>query len=341
MNTKNQENTIRLAVLDSVIYGAARAFDYLGERGQEMLDKVGDGITSYSFKEGYVQPSNDPQQLVLGFVKFFQDNGYVRGVNFAQDGEALKITMSGWRFLGLMKKLRNRNNYLLTCPVCLANNSMLRANGLVARHLSEEITPDGSYVVRTQSIPIAEANAATLVPADLSAVSQRPDFSATIGLPAFQTVEYGLACAFEYLGAQAQLLLDNVGDGVIEYLQDAFSTNLGDNPERSLKALAAFYTKQGLADEINVSLSASEVQLRFENYRYSGVLKRLIDEGHPFTSCPFTLATRSVLRKSGWAVTRIQWMDLDAPNATLAMPLRRVTDQQFDELKVAEMMDTH
>jgi len=224
--------------------------------------------------------------------------------------------------------------------VCLANNSMLRANGLVAKHLSEEITPDGSYVVRTQSIPIAQANAASLVPADLSAVPQDPDFSATIGLPAFQTVEYGLACAFEYLGAQAQLLLDNVGDGVIEYLEDAFSTKLEDGPERSLKALAAFYLKQGLADGISVDLSASEIHVRFRNYRYAPVLTRLLDEDHPFTSCPFTLAARSALRKSGWAVRATQWVDLDAQNVTLRMLLRRVTDEEFDELKIAEMMET-
>jgi hypothetical protein len=340
MSSTRPENTIQIAVLDSIIYGAARAFDYLGERGQEMVDKVGDGIIEYCFKEGYLQPSNDPHQTVFNLVKFFQENGYVRGVDFAQDSEAATITMHGWRFLGLMKKLRNRNNYLITCPVCLANDSLMRANGLVPLRLSERITVDGDYSVRTKNVPMGSPTAPALVPADLSVIKEDLDSPATIGLPIFQTVEYGLACAFEYLGAQAQLLLDNVGNGVIEYLQDSFQTELTGEPKKSLQTLASFYSARGLADKINVVLTSSEVTIGFENYRYARVLKYLLDEGHMFTSCPFTLAARSILRKAGWTTVGMRWIGLDAGHATLTMALRKVADQEFDEAKIAEMMET-
>jgi hypothetical protein len=334
------ENTIQIAVLDSIIYGAARAFDYLGGRGQEMVDKVGDGIIDYCFKEGYLQPSNDPHQILFNLVKFFQENGYVRSVDLAQDSEATTITMHGWRFLGLMKKLRNRNNYLITCPICLANDSLMRANGLVPLRLSERITVDGDYSFRTKNVPMGSPTAPAPVPADLNEIKEDLGSSATIGLPIFQTVEYGLACAFEYLGAQAQLLLDNVGNGVIEYLQDTFQIEFRGEPKKSLQTLASFYSERGLADKISVVLTGSELTVRFENYRYARVLKYLLDEGHVFTSCPFTLAARSVLIKAGWAVIGMQWIGLDAGDATLTMTLRKVEDQEFDEVKIAEMMET-
>jgi hypothetical protein len=43
LNTIAKRGTIQFAVLDPMLYGAARAFDYLGFRGQDMLDRIGDG----------------------------------------------------------------------------------------------------------------------------------------------------------------------------------------------------------------------------------------------------------------------------------------------------------
>jgi len=43
-----------------------------------------------------------------------------------------------------------------------------------------------------------------------------------MGLPAFEAVEYGLVQGFDHLGAQAQRLLDNVGAGIIKFVQDEF-----------------------------------------------------------------------------------------------------------------------
>src|SRR5271157_2046806 len=120
--------TIQLSVLDSVIYGAARAFDYLGaERGQEMLDRIGNGIIDCGVRLNYLEPSKDPQQFISGLVNFFKKNGYVNDIEFAPDGETFVIKMHGWRFIGLMKKLRNQDCYLLTCPLCLARGAFERA----------------------------------------------------------------------------------------------------------------------------------------------------------------------------------------------------------------------
>ncbi len=341
MTSQVEGERIELAVLDSIIYGAAKAFDYLGDRGQEMLDKVGDGILSYCFREGYVQTSQDPQQLMGGLIKFFEENGYLAGFEMGQDGEATVLTMRGWRFLSLMKKLRNKDCFLLTCPLCLANNSMQRANNRGFKHFTEQVTEDGAYIVKGQMVPISKAD--NVAPAQHQANMKRVDdisISPTlVGLPIFETMEYGLACAFEYLGAQAQLLLGNVGNGIIEFLKEIFSLELPARPEKAIEKLAAFYTKRGLSDKIGFELSPTRLQLSFTNYRYARVLKHLLSEGHQLTTCPLTLASLSVLREIGWAPQEFTWTNLNANNANLTISLRKVTDQEFDETKVSKLMD--
>lgn len=339
MSSKQPEERLQLDVLDSVIYGAARAFDYLGERGQEMLDKVGDGIMDYLLKEGFLKKTVDPQQLMFEMVSFFKENGYVDGVEFTQQGETVTVKMKGWRFLSLMSRLRNQNCYLLTCPVCLASDSMMRANNQGWLRVKEKITPDGDYNLTYKPVPIAQANTVAPEP-DMTSITTDYSTKPEIGKPVFETVEYGLACGFEFLGAQAQLLLDNVGQGVLEFLHEQFSMQFPDEPRSALKTLAEFYAEHGLADHIKIDWSASRIEVTFENYEYARVLKRLIEEGHYLASCPFTLAARSILRKAGFAVAGMTWSFRSSRNVTLTMPLRNVTHQEFDEDRVASLMDS-
>ncbi|MGP8069974.1 MAG: hypothetical protein ACLP5V_08795 [Candidatus Bathyarchaeia archaeon] len=331
-------DSIQLLVLDSVLYGAAKAFDYLGIRGQDMLDKVGDGIIDYCIKKGFIKQVDDPQQFAHGLVAFFKNNGYVGDVELTQDNEMLTFTMRGWSYLPLMSKLRNQNCFLLSCPLCLANNSFLNANSLGWKQINEEVTPDGTYVHQVRVVPPAAATRLPPEPADMSTVNAESNKGKRIGLPAFEATEYGLARAFDYLGVQAQLLLDNVGSGAVEFLQNELHVQLPKNHRKSLQELASFYTQDGLADKIELDLSDSKMEVAFTNYRYAPVLERLLDEGYRLTSCPFTLAARAVLRNAGFAATNMQWKVLNDRNVDMKMELR-VAGQEFDEDKIGRMMD--
>ena len=339
MSDAAPSETIQLSVLDSVLYGAAKAFDYLGIQGQDMLDKVGDGIIDYCLKKGFIKRVDDPQQFGHGLVAFFKNNGYVGDVELTQDNEMLTFTMRGWSYLPLMSKLRNQNCFLLSCPLCLANNSFLNANSLGWKQINEEVTPDGTYVHQVRVVPPSAATRLPSEPADMSTVKAESNVGKRIGLPVFEATEYGLARAFDYLGAQAQLLLDKIGSGAVEFLQSELHVQLPKNHRECLQELSSFYTQGGLADRIDMDLSDSKLEATFTNYRYAPVLERLLDEGSRLTSCPFTLAARAVLRNAGFATTSMQWRVSDDRNAEMEMELR-VAGQEFDEDKIGHMMES-
>ena len=330
--------SIQLPVLDSVLYGAAKAFDYLGIRGQDMLDKVGEGILDYAIKRGFIKRVEDPQQFAHEMITFFKNNGYVRDVGVTQDGEILTITMRGWNFIPLMSKLRSQNCFLLSCPLWVANNSFMNANSLGWERIDERVTADGGYVEHVKFVPFSASTRLPPKPDDMSTVKAESNVGKRIGLPAFEATEYGLARAFDYLGAQAQLLLDSVGSGAVEFLQSELHAQLSKSYRESLQVLSSIYTQGGLADRIEFDLSDSRITVAFTNYRYAPVLERLLDDGYSLTSCPFTLAARAVLRNAGFAVTEMQWNVLNDRNAEMKMELR-LAGQEFDEDKIGRLME--
>jgi len=339
MSEAASTESIQLQVLDSVIYGAAKAFEYLGIQGQEMLDKVGEGILDYCIKKGFIKRVDDPQQFAFGIVAFFKNNGYVADVEFSQDGEVITLTMRDWSYMPLLSRLRNQNCFLLSCPLCLANNSLRRSNSLGWKAINERVTADGDYTIQFRVVPLSAASNVPPEPYNMSNVKAESNRGKRIGLPAFEATEYGLARAFDYLGAQAQLLLDNVGSGAVEFLQSELHVQLPKNHRKSLQELSSFYSQGGLADSIDLNLSDSKLEAAFTKYRYAPVLERLLDEGYRLTSCPFTLAARAVLRNAGFAATSMQWRVLDDRNAEMEMELR-VAGQEFDEDKIGRMMDS-
>lgn len=329
--------SIHLDVLDSVLYGAAKAFDYLGLRGQEMLDTIGEGIIDYGIKKRFFKRSDDYSQFANEIVTFFRNNKYVDHVGFSQDGQVISITMGGWNFIPLMTRLRNENCFLVACPLCLASNSVLRENSLGWKEINEKVNADGTYAFQVRVVPYSNASRVPPEPANLGACKNENPVE-WIGLPVFEATEYGLARGFDYLGAQAQVFLDDVGQGAVEFLKSERHMQLSENHRTALQELSAFYTQGGLADRIDFDTSNSKLEVSFTNYRYAPVLEQLINEGCRLTSCPFTLAARAVLRKAGYAVTNMHWKTLSDHNATMMMDLR-FRGQEFDEDKVGEIMD--
>ncbi len=336
--SSSQSDTISLAVLDSLIYGVAKAFDYLGTYGQDMVDKIGDGIIEYCYREGYVEKSNDPQQLSFGLVKFFEKNNYVGHVDFVPNAGVVDITMRNWRFLPLMKKLRRQDCYLLTCPLCMANNAVLRSNSIGMKRISERLDDDGTYSLRFQMVPLAEGTLVPAKPADLHAFNEEPGRE-EVGLPVFEAVEYGLARGFDYLGKQADLLLENVGKGIIEFLREEAMVQLPEGTSQSLAALSSVYVEGRLADRINFDIATSEASISFSKYRFLPVLRNLLDEGVSRVSCPYVLAARRVLREAGSSTKHLDWKINNQYDATLRMALQKIEDQ-FDEGKISGLMGT-
>jgi hypothetical protein len=340
MNGTPARENIQLAVLDCVLYGVGSALDYLDVRGQTMFDRIGNGILNYCVQTGLVEKPSDPQKFAGNVCGFFAENGYIGGFSFGMEGELFTFRVNDWRYLGLMRKLRNEDNFLLACPLCLAADSFYRSNGGFPQTVSEEFTPDGAFLRKFKVIPAtADSSPDTLIPpkrGDLSSVKY--DGTLKVGLPVFEAVEYGLAHGFDFLGTQAQLLLDNVGRGILDFLQQEGVKITGDR-DRDLELISSFFMSGGLAETIQVTYSSSEARIAFGNYRYEPVLRLLLTEGLELVSCPFTLAARAVLRNAGWAVEKMKWTLLDDRNCALTMQLSKISDQQFDEEKIGAMME--
>jgi hypothetical protein len=336
--SSRQYGTISLVALDSLLYGAARAFDYLGDDGQEMLDKIGGGIVEYLTNKGFLQKSNDLQQMASELANFFRENGYVGQVSLDPKGEVVTLTIKNWTYLPLMKNLRSKGSYLLVCPLCIANNSVLRSNGLGWKRVSEEVDNEGTGMnEQVQVVPIAQATVNPPTLADLTTIPEtNPDTQ--VGIFAFEAVEYGLMRGFDYLGAQAELFLDAIGRGILEFLKEEAGFHHSDKLGESTGTLASFFTKNGLADRIDVQLSHSDVRVEFENYRYAPVLKQALSEGLRSVSCPFLLALKALLRGDGRTVEESKWDFRNERNASLVMRLRGVTDE-FDEERTNALMD--
>jgi hypothetical protein len=332
-----QAGTISLLALDSLLYGAATAFNYLGDEGQEMLDKIGGGIVEYLVKKGILEESNDPQQTSSELVNFFRENGYVGQVSFSPKGEVVTITMQNWNYLPLMKNLRSKGSHLLVCPLCIANNAVLRSNALGWKRVSEEVDSEGMYFEQIEVVPTAQSTVAPPTLADLTAIPEpKPD--SQVGISVFEAVEYGLMRGFDYLEAQAELFLDAIGSGILEFLKEEAGFHYPNETREATTSLASFFTRNGLADRIDVQVSNSDVKADFENYRYATVLRQALTEGLKSISCPFLLALKALLRGRGRTVEESEWVFRDGRNASLVMKLRAVTDQ-FDEERTKALMD--
>jgi len=332
---------IQLAVLDPLLYGAARAFDYMGFRGQDMLDKVGDGIIRYGLSEGYFEKSNDPLQFVTNVGKFFVQNGYMSNASVKQDGNTIDLQFWDYRYLPLMRRLRGRNSCLFTCPVCIASNSITKSVGALTERISEDVAQDGTWTIKLKIVPGTEHTERSVVsskPADLQSVRSGANLNKTIGTEAFQSIVYGLAYGFEFLGAQAQLLLDNIGTGMIEFMQEESRLTFPSQLEDALNVLSTFMSSGGLADSIHVQISNDAVGVNFENSRYLPVLTRLQQEGRRLISCPFTLAARNLIKARGVGVGDMNWK-IAGEDASLTMVTTDLSQQEFDEESVGNMMD--
>jgi hypothetical protein len=328
-------------VVDPLLYGAARAFDYLGFRGQDMLDKVGDGIIQYGLSEDYFEKSNDVLEFVINVAKFFVQNGYMSNASLKQDGDMLEVQFGDYRFLPSLRKLRDHSSYMFACPVCTASNSITKSVGGLSERISENVAQDGTWTLKLKIAPGTEHTEKTVFatkPADLQSVRLSANLNKTIGTQAFQSIAYGLAYGFEFLGAQAQLLLDNVGSGMIEFMQEESELTFPSQLEDALNLLSTFMSDGGLAEMIHVQVSKGVVRVNFKNSRYAPVLTRLLQEGRELVSCPFTLAARSLIKARGLGVGDMSWK-IDGENVSLIMTTTDLNEQEFDEERVGNMMD--
>lgn len=343
MTQGHQRETIQVAVLDSVLYGAARAFQYLGERGQGLLDRIGDGIVDYCASNGYLDESAGLEELKDSLTAFFEENGYF-WIDITEKGDMVQYAFRGYQYVDLEKKLQQKGNDLLACPWCIADDALSRRKGGPAQ-------PPGFVLVSRESLPDGFTRRYRVMGSQKSHIeSEKRQHEAArttgqvplgkVGLPAFEAVEYGLARGFEYLGAQAQLFLDDLADGIIEFLREEFRIPPSENPKQSLVSLASFYASGGLADNIGVDLSSSTLTVSFTNYRYASVLKQLLRDGVNLISCPYTLAARSILRGYGLALGETKWKFEDNRNVVLTSHLAKVEGQDFDEDHVSLMMDS-
>jgi len=62
-------------------------------------------------------------------------------------------------------------------------------------------------------------------------------------------------------------------------------------------------------------------------------------KGHLLTPCPLILAARGIFRNAGIVASNMTWTSGKDRDATLAMKLQKLSNQVFDEEKIASLME--
>jgi hypothetical protein len=126
-----RKEEVSLALIDTITFSIAKSLDHLGHQGQVLLDKVGEEIVNYLVEKGEIRDTDDPFTMISRLDKYFNRHGYraKRKVRFEKDEMILELTPEEWTFSETWKELRNKQCALLSCPLCLANDSMLRRSG--------------------------------------------------------------------------------------------------------------------------------------------------------------------------------------------------------------------
>lgn len=122
---------VSLVLLDTMTFSLAKALDHLGHQGQVVLDKMGEELTNYLVEKGEIKPTKDPFTMISRLTRYFNEAGYKwKGkFRFDKDEFIIELKPEEWAYTEMWKELKNKQCALLSCPLCLANDSMLRRAG--------------------------------------------------------------------------------------------------------------------------------------------------------------------------------------------------------------------
>ena len=119
----------------------------------------------------------------------------------------------------------------------------------------------------------------------------------------YEMALYGMTKVLDdQLGAQAQLILNQIGTEMLNYLVESGAIEVLDDPVAFFKNVKDFFMKGGFAGATEFRIEGSPptaLVATWTNARYySNVLRRLRNEGSALFSCPVCLVGESILTRT-------------------------------------------
>jgi hypothetical protein len=119
----------------------------------------------------------------------------------------------------------------------------------------------------------------------------------------FDMVLYGMTKALgDQLGAQAQLILTQIGGEMLDYLIKRGEIEWSDEPTTLIQHLIDFFVKAGYAGKFEYEIEGSPPDTFVSKYKsaryFTDVFRQLRNEGSALLACPLCLAGQSVLAKT-------------------------------------------
>jgi len=121
----------------------------------------------------------------------------------------------------------------------------------------------------------------------------------------YEMVLYGMTKALDdQLGVQAQLILDRIGTGMLDYLLELGAIERSDDPKILIQSVIDYFVKAGYAKSFQFELEGAPPDTfvsRYESARYyTTVFRRIQKEGSALLSCPLCLVGHSIWATQGW-----------------------------------------
>ena len=121
----------------------------------------------------------------------------------------------------------------------------------------------------------------------------------------YETVLYGMTKVLDdQLGVQAQLILDQIGTSMLDYLLEAGAIVKSNDPKILIQNVIDYFVKAGYAKSFRFELEGAPPDTfvsRYESARYfTTVFRRIQKEGSALLSCPLCLIGHSIWATQGW-----------------------------------------
>jgi len=121
----------------------------------------------------------------------------------------------------------------------------------------------------------------------------------------YETVLYGVTRALDdLLGAQAQVILDQIGAFMLDYLVEAGAIERSDDPKILIQNVIDYFVRAGYAKDFQYELEGSPPGVFVSRYKsaryYTTVFRRIQKDGSALLSCPLCVIGHSIWATQGY-----------------------------------------
>jgi hypothetical protein len=161
----------------------------------------------------------------------------------------------------------------------------------------------------------------------------------------YEMVLYGITKALDdQMGVQAQIILDRIGSGMLDYLLELGAIERSDDPTILVQNVIDYYVKAGYAKSFRSDFEGAPPDTyvsRYESARYyTTVYRRLQKDGSALLSCPMCLIGHSIMATQGIRFGDIFEVRIDSDGKVLMKARIYPSAERFtekDALKFSQM----